>query len=332
MSNDKNAARKHLRRGEFAEALEYANAAVQADQNDGGAYLLRFLARNGIKTTKEIEMTPQLEEDTDYKAAFSADTNTTAQEFILAALTDEDIHALAQKAYEKKDYISALEYYTELLPLHDSAAKVGEISGLLADGRKKARKNFSASDYLHKRLKELCPEKYKKYKQLAEKAYAPAYSYGVFYFICTVLMLICSVYMCFDPLVTNSAIYVIWGIALSVVVHKSFDWDFSFFKSIGGTFLMCASPLFLYMVCDELLNFGQLSFIVVALISAIVFITTLRRDIRCRKIDTYAKQLNEYEKTAFEEEIKIVKKEIVDKFGPQWGYDLAQKKANEVKL
>lgn len=333
MTYNKKTARKHLRNKEFSDALEYINLAIQEDENDGGAYLLRYLARHELTTTAEFLQTPEIKDDPDYIMAFStADTEKTAKEFLLGSMSNEGIYKLAKEAYEHKDYVKALQWYSEIHPLYDSGEKISDIMERINEGRKDARKNFSPSDYLHKRLKEMCPEKYKKYATLEAKAHTPEYTEGVFFFICTVLMVICSVAMIFDSNVNNSAIYVIWGIALSVVVHKHFDWEFGIIKSVGATFLMCAAPLFLNMLCDELLHFSELSFIITALTSAIIFFMTLRRDIRYHNGKKYQKQLDEFSKTAFEEEIKTVKKEIIDKYSNQWGYDLAKEKADKVKL
>ena len=230
-------------------------------------------------------------------------------------------------------YDEAKDYLMEIGDVNGNAEKIYRI-----EDYKKAKAEFREEFkdvQLHacKICKEADPVNYKRYMDLKTKHdRGTGYSEGKAYAVSLFIAVVAAFFMLFDRHVNNSAIYIAWGVAVSVALHKRFFWDFTLFKSIGGTFLLCAAPLAVYALCDELFGSSVLGAFIVFAGTALAFVLNLIRDIRYNKNQNTSKEAEKIKAKYLDPVLEAERKRIIEKYEPETDKETAYWWAQRIDL
>ena len=242
-----------------------------------------------------------------------------------------DTALTASKAALKKNcFDEALEYLDYVLfddECYEEYEKVKRYKKAFAKFQKEIG---SPKDYALNALKEADNAKYLKYLSLSNRS--GGYTDGVLHFISVLIALIVSVLMLFDPSLNIPALYVIWGICASIALHKKYLWDFGVFKSIGGTFLLCAAPALITAFADEILDANSLGAIITIVVTLIEFIPTLIRNIKYINNSKAGKKAVALRTQFVEPTINKARKQLIEKYSALTDRSTATAWANTIKL
>lgn len=236
----------------------------------------------------------------------------------------------AKSALKKDDFAMALEYLNYALfddACYEEYKKVKKYQQIYAKFKSEIG---SPQKYAADVLKSSDPAKYHKYAALKNRS--GGYTDGPIHFIATLIALVVSVLMFFDLSLDSPALYVVWGIAASVALHKRCMWDFGIIKSIGGTFLLALAPALLTEFTGSMFDAPELGPIITLIATLAEFTPALIRNIKYANNSKAGKQTVALKTTFVEPTLNKARRVIVDKYTPLTDSVTAHRWANTIKL
>ena len=308
-------------------SCKYCDAVMKYSNSDRRAKVNYVFLRAGKlhSTSEYIPMAEKSLKDKDYESALKY--------FKLANETSrvaETALTAANVALKKDDFALAVEYLNYALfddNCYEEYKKVKKYEQIYAKFKSEIG---SPEKYAANALKARDPVKYRKYAALKNRS--GGYTDGPLHFIATLAALVVSVLMFFDLSLDSPALYVIWGIAASVALHKKFMWDFGIMRSIGGTFLLAAAPALLTEFADSMFDAPELGPIITIIVTLTEFIPTLVRNIKYMNNSKAGKQAVSLKTTFVEPTLNKTRRAIVDKYAPLTDSVTAHRWANTIKF
>lgn len=308
-------------------SCKYCDAVMKYSNSDRKAKAQYVFMRAGkIHTTSQyIPMAENSLKDKDYESALKyfklANETSRVSDTALTAAKD---------ALRKDNFAKALEYLDYALFDDDCYEEYKKVKKYEQIYTKFKSEVGNPKEYAANALKSSDIAKYRKYAALKNRS--GGYTDGPLHFIATLTALVVSILMFFDLSLDSPALYVIWGIAASVALHKKYMWDFGIIKSIGGTFLLALAPALITEFADSMFDAPELGPIITVIVTLTEFIPTLVRNIKYMNNSKAGKRAVDLKTTFVEPTLNKTRRAIVNKYTPLTDSVTAHRWANTIKF